>query len=137
MQILGRKHFVLLPPVAYACVGERELEAASYKRSGSGKLDIVLDGEGGEMQVPFATWDPDNPTGPQTKYSQYASPMRVTLEEGDMLYLPALWYIFLCQTVGAEDLADGVGTIKSHNLVRRRGFAVLLTTGGLFLGVEE
>lgn len=30
VQIIGEKHFCLLPPVAYACVAERELCPASY-----------------------------------------------------------------------------------------------------------
>jgi hypothetical protein len=30
VQIIGEKHFCLLPPVAYACVAERELRPASY-----------------------------------------------------------------------------------------------------------
>ena len=45
-------------------------------------------------KVPFATWDPDDGEGRGTKYPKYAAPMKVTLEEGDMLYLPALWPVF-------------------------------------------
>lgn len=88
VQIIGQKHFVLLPPLAYACVAESELLPASYKRTTEGTLEIVRE-EG--MKVPFATWDPDKPEGTKTKYSQYAKPVRVTLAKGDMLYLPALW----------------------------------------------
>lgn len=93
MQIIGQKHFVLLPPLAYACVAEQELPAATYVRDESGGLLIVED-EGAE-KVPFATWDPDvkpeSEGGRGTRYSKFAEPMRVTLGEGDMLYLPALW----------------------------------------------
>lgn len=99
VQIIGQKHFVLLPPVAYACVNERELAPATYVRDedadGSAGLRIVED-EGGE-KVPFATWDPDSSQerdGEEwrgTRYSKFAEPVRVTLNEGDMLYLPALW----------------------------------------------
>ena len=47
-------------------------------------------------RVPFATWDPDcvdkdEGESEWTKYAKFARPVRVTLEEGDMLYLPALW----------------------------------------------
>ena len=87
VQIIGQKHFVLLPPLAYACVNERELSPASYARAGGG---LEMRREEGE-KVPFATWDPDSPEESGTAYSQYAGPVRVTLEEGDMLYLPALW----------------------------------------------
>lgn len=41
--------------------------------------------------VPFATWDPDRPDGNATTYSKLIEPMRVTLDKGDMLYLPAMW----------------------------------------------
>jgi len=88
VQIIGQKHFVLLPPVAYACVAEHDLVPASYKRSDGGELEMREE-EG--KKVPFATWDPDAEAENETSYSKYARPVRVTLEKGDMLYLPALW----------------------------------------------
>lgn len=45
-------------------------------------------------KVPFAVWDPDG-KGEGTRYSELARPVRVTLGKGDMLYLPALWYVVL------------------------------------------
>jgi jumonji domain-containing protein 7 len=92
VQIIGEKDFSLLPPLAYACVAERELTPASYVRTRDGTLEIKEE-EGDK--VPFATWDPEEGDsagdGNETKYSKYATPMRVTLRKGDMLYLPALW----------------------------------------------
>ncbi|CZT03241.1 related to phospholipase [Rhynchosporium agropyri] len=110
VQIIGRKHFTLLPPVAWACVGERVLKAASYARRGKSSGEEE-EGEGEKERgcrekgfeiveeegdgIPFATWNPDSSAsaeeGNGTKYSRFVEPMRVTLEEGDMLYLPALW----------------------------------------------
>ena len=69
---------------------------------GKGQLELVMekeqqkDEETGEekdvpVTVPFAIWDPDKPDENATRYSKLAEPMRVTLEEGDMLYLPAMW----------------------------------------------
>ena len=92
VQIIGEKHFVLLPPLMYACVAERELTPASYVRMADGTLEIKE--EEGDT-VPFATWDPEEGDqggdGCGTKYSKHAETMRVTLKKGDMLYLPALW----------------------------------------------
>jgi jumonji domain-containing protein 7 len=89
VQVLGQKHFVLLPPVCYPCVNEAHLPSATYSRYG-GMLKLDLDGDGTE-NVPFATWDPDMPHETATAYSHLAMPMRVTLDPGDMLYLPAMW----------------------------------------------
>jgi peptidyl-lysine (3S)-dioxygenase / protease len=86
-QIIGKKHFVLLPPLSSPCVGEQDLKPASYVRR-DGKLDI-LEEEGGAVRFP--TWDPDNPDERATRYSYLANPIRITLEPGDILYLPALW----------------------------------------------
>lgn len=87
-QLIGCKHFVLLPPLSSPCVRERDLAVASYVRD-NGELKIALDQ--GSQAIPFPTWDPDVPDQAPTKYSQLVQPIRVTLEAGDMLYLPALW----------------------------------------------
>lgn len=87
-QIIGQKHFVLLPPLVFPCVNERELRPAMYERDGKG---LLMKMENGGPAIPFAIWDPDLPMENTTEYSHLASPTRVTLEAGDMLYLPALW----------------------------------------------
>ncbi|KHN95415.1 uncharacterized protein MAM_06692 [Metarhizium album ARSEF 1941] len=89
-EVIGRKHFVLLPPVCHPCMNEVLLTPATYVRDQTG-LSIRLD-EGADL-VPFVTWDPDHPAMNSTPFSRYAQPMRVTLNPGDMLYLPAMWYV--------------------------------------------
>ncbi|KAI0490662.1 cupin-like domain-containing protein [Xylaria cf. heliscus] len=103
VQIAGCKHFVLLPPMFQPCVNEKDLEPATYIRSqGEEGLkkgdDLILrmdeavdDDSERPTRVPFATWDPDTPEVRATSYSHLAEPMRVSLEPGDMLYLPAMW----------------------------------------------
>jgi jumonji domain-containing protein 7 len=101
VQITGRKHFVLMPPLFQPCVNEQDLEPATYVRGQPEgqksddlelRMDEVADGDrDGAPKVPFATWDPDEPEVRATPYSHLADPMRVSLEPGDMLYLPAMW----------------------------------------------
>ncbi|ORY00743.1 cupin-like domain-domain-containing protein [Clohesyomyces aquaticus] len=124
VQILGNKHFTLLPPVEAACVNEKAVLAATYiprdsvpssrastppgltESSASSPVadltepqqheealkDLVVCVDEPEDSVPFATWDPDEPKKRATPFSALSRALRVTLNEGDMLYLPALWY---------------------------------------------
>ncbi|KAH6625470.1 cupin-like domain-containing protein [Boeremia exigua] len=110
-QILGRKHFVLLPPSDAACVGERGVLAGTYaprdpEREGAGELVLKVDEP--EAYVPCALWDPETPEVNATKYSSLARPIRVTLEEGDVMYLPALWYHQVRQSCDDEGLCCAV-----------------------------
>jgi jumonji domain-containing protein 7 len=118
VQILGRKHFVLLPPVESACVNERNVLAATYtpqsRQSAANnthdlqKSDLVINIDDPEEYVPFATWDPDHPDVNTTPYSELSRPLRVTLDEGDMLYLPALWYHKVSQSCNDEGICCAV-----------------------------
>lgn len=68
-------------------------------------------------KVPFAVWDPDG-KGEETMYSSLARPMRVSLGRGDMLYLPALWYVFSCSQ--KTMLMPGIGIIRFRNPVKMK-----------------
>jgi peptidyl-lysine (3S)-dioxygenase / protease len=89
VQIIGKKHFVLLPPLCHACVNEKLLSPATYHRDGDQDLSLRLD-EDAEA-VPLATWDPDKPDANTSPFSYLARAIEVTLNPGDMLYLPAMW----------------------------------------------
>lgn len=125
VQILGAKIFTLLPPIAAPCVNERSILSATYTSTGEIEIDEP------EAWTPFATWDPDVPDVNATMYSRYAVPMEVTLEEGDVLYLPALWYHKVGQRCNAEgvcvavnywyDLDFGGGFWSMANFVRNAG----------------
>ncbi|KAL1842699.1 hypothetical protein VTJ49DRAFT_4478 [Mycothermus thermophilus] len=123
VQIQGQKHFVLLPPACAAAVNEVELRPGRYRRrgrerggNGDGmekrneeelKLELELELEDGPS-VPFAIWDPDKPDVNATKYSHLARPMRVTLNPGDMLYLPCMWYHKVSQSSSPEGVCIAV-----------------------------
>jgi peptidyl-lysine (3S)-dioxygenase / protease len=116
VQIRGQKHFVLLPPIEMPCVNERLLRKGRYAPSttneerGSGNEDklVINLAPGDEECVPVATWDPDLPDSRTTSYSHLSKPLRLTLNEGDMLYLPAMWYHKVSQTVGKEGFVCAV-----------------------------
>ncbi|KAI1377239.1 putative pla2g4b [Hypoxylon crocopeplum] len=106
VQVAGRKHFVLMPALCQPCVNEQELVPASYFRTEDGK-GLHLQREDADL-VPFAIWDPDNPALRSTKYSHLARPLRVTLNPGDMLYLPAMWYHKVSQSCSEEGICVAV-----------------------------
>ena len=112
VQILGQKHFVLLPPVEAPCVGEKAILAATYTARSSeacaSRNDLSICVDDPEQYVPFATWDPDMPAQNTTVYSRFSQPLKVTLDEGDMLFLPALWYHKVSQSCNQEGICCAV-----------------------------
>ncbi|KAI9667205.1 MAG: hypothetical protein M1821_000018 [Bathelium mastoideum] len=111
VQVLGQKQFVLLPPVDVFAVGEKSCPTADLEYVGTpgiGKTQLLLRYHKPEQCVPFPTWDPDEPYKHATKFSKLANPMRLTLNEGDMLYLPAQWYHKVTQSCNAEGICCAV-----------------------------
>lgn len=114
VQVRGQKHFVLLPPVELPCVNEQPLPQARYEPVSESNLERkvperlnIKENETKDL-VPVATWDPDAPETRPSQYSHLSKPVRVTLKEGDMLYLPAMWFHKVSQTSGDERFACAV-----------------------------
>jgi len=110
VQITGQKHFVLLPPIEMPCVNEQKLPQCRYAPSRSDTSDgaLSIEPQEGQDPVPVAVWDPEEPDIRRSEYSHLSKPVTVTLQEGDMLYLPAMWYHKVRQTSGKEGFACAV-----------------------------
>ena len=75
------------------CVNEQSLPQARYKAksiSHDPNSGLSIEFSEDEELLPAPTWDPDDPERRATPYSHLAKPLRVTLNEGDMLYLPSM-----------------------------------------------
>ncbi|KAM0722345.1 hypothetical protein Q7P37_001786 [Cladosporium fusiforme] len=112
VQVIGQKHFVLLPPIEMPCTNERQLPQHRYaptaKNSGSDSDELAIEAQPDSEPIPVAVWDPEVPEERTSEYSHLSKPLFVTLQEGDMLYLPAMWYHKVKQSSGPEGFACAV-----------------------------
>lgn len=96
-----------MPPVAAAAVNEQSIPASTYVSTNNEREDLKVGDLKPEIDdpvlyQPVPTWDPDVPDVRPTPYSKLVKPLRVTLNEGDMMYLPAMWYHKVGQSCGDE-----------------------------------
>ncbi|CAO3659240.1 unnamed protein product [Rhizopus stolonifer] len=87
--IRGQKKFILFPPAEYYCMHESLYQNAVYEpNNDTQRLEI----KPMDSKTP---WIPVNPLCPDTdRYPKFkhARPIEITVNEGEMLYLPALWF---------------------------------------------
>jgi len=92
----GEKTFTLLPPMDAAFLYKREFPVARWAHD-----DGACGGDrtrgcwalrpSDATSVPWIEADPDAPDAVRFPLSVHASPLRLTLRRGEVLYLPALW----------------------------------------------
>lgn len=107
-QIRGEKHFVLLAPVETPCVNETPLQFARYHPALENEQQLEPQADTNTEPIPVPLWDPDEPGARPTAYSKLSKPLRVTLCEGDIMYLPAMWYHKVMQGNGPEGFSCSV-----------------------------
>ncbi|CAM9872984.1 unnamed protein product [Discosporangium mesarthrocarpum] len=89
--VRGEKIFTLLPPSDVLFLYEQEYPQGRYLQDGKGgPFRAHLEGE--EQSVKWIPVDPACPDLERYPLFRYASPIQCTVREGEMLYLPSLWF---------------------------------------------
>ncbi|KAL5007907.1 hypothetical protein ScPMuIL_016713 [Solemya velum] len=96
--VRGWKRFILLPPTDLPFVPYESYQAASFKESKDGDFDIIDNDVVG--QVPWIAIDPLKPDLSKYPWYSKASPISVTVRQGETLYLPSLWFHHVEQSHG-------------------------------------
>jgi hypothetical protein len=98
--VSGSKQFTLLPPTDTCFLYRRMYKSAKYNQD----FNIIeLD-----YELPWVSVDPEFPDYNLFPLFKHASPIQLTLEKGDILYLPSLWYHKVSQKKRDEEAAVAV-----------------------------
>ncbi|KAG1504205.1 hypothetical protein G6F54_001168 [Rhizopus delemar] len=87
--IRGQKEFILFPPSEYYCMHESVYQNAIYEPNKETNLLEIKPIDSSTPWIPVNPLCPDMDRFPRFKN---ACPIKVTVDEGDLLYLPALWF---------------------------------------------
>ena len=94
----GRKHFTLYPPTDLYWLNQKFYKKAHYERFNTTQSTVDQDGVNLKIDDHFIIV-PDNHEVPwfdheqdQSSHRAYANPLKVSLEPGELLYLPSLWF---------------------------------------------
>ncbi|KAK3270218.1 hypothetical protein CYMTET_21374 [Cymbomonas tetramitiformis] len=102
--VAGQKHFTLLPPVECHRVYYTSYPAASYRQD-EGTREFSITPEEPTREVSWIPVDPhpaaDRVEAERARFPKFfhgAPCVECTLNPGDVLYLPAMWYHYVRQT---------------------------------------
>lgn len=115
--VSGYKEFTLLPPTDRLWLPYKTFPVGQYKETEPGNFDINLfhsdkwmtkgdqDSNNAENDldsdtVPWIDIDLSNPDYDKYPLYKNASPIKVVIEKGDILYLPSLWFHYVKQSHG-------------------------------------
>ncbi|XP_028403879.1 bifunctional peptidase and (3S)-lysyl hydroxylase JMJD7-like isoform X2 [Dendronephthya gigantea] len=93
--ISGQKTFKLYPPTDMPYIPHQNFKVARYNENKSNKFEIISE------KSDAIPWIPVDPLNPDYKtYPEFAKAKAVTctIQEGDVLYLPSLWFHHVQQT---------------------------------------
>jgi len=91
----GTKDFVLLPPCASSRLHFGQYPHAVYKKQTEGGVKAVL-----TKPMYKVDWSPVRPEDRRWHAfhsEQFPAPIRVSVNKGEMLYLPSMWYHYVSQ----------------------------------------
>lgn len=89
LQVRGVKRFYLIPPTEVYCLDEQFLTSATYIPDGV-SYKVVEDED--MPKTLFPTVNPADESTHNEVYKKYCRPFVVELHEGQVLYIPSLWY---------------------------------------------
>jgi jumonji domain-containing protein 7 len=104
--IRGQKIFTLMPPTDMWCVYKTMYPAYrhKYSKADGWSVERVED----DLSTPWIPIDPNEPDFDKYPRFSHATCLRVTVREGETLYLPSMWYHQVEQQGGPEGMTIAV-----------------------------
>ena len=107
--VRGEKRFTLYPPTDLPLLYPRLYEPRVYrKEEGVWRTCMVESAHEGDREGhEWISVDPEAPDYERFPMSRYAQPIRISLQPGELLYLPCMWYHQVSLHLAATSLGSG------------------------------